>query len=492
MIDRLRQSVARQLGPRAWTGLWVGTVLILAGATALGAWLLRPDYQVLFADLTAQDMSAMAAELDRQKLPYRLEPGEQGGGTLLVEAQDVLRTRMKLMGRELPLHGAVGFELFNGGDIGMTEFTQKINYQRALQGELTRTILSLAEVRDARVLLALPEQGLFKQAASKAKASVTLTLRNGAALRPQQIAGIQRLVAAAVPGIATADVTLVDQAGVALTRSPGEGDTESGGGRLDLQKETEAYLARKATAVLEHALGAGQALASVDVSLDLDRIQSSTEEIIGAPARPGGAATGVVLRERETSRDTAPPLAAAGSDPAASGGSSQREVEYAVGRRVEQVVRQPGSIRRLQVAVVVRQPLTEVQAGHLRQIVAASTGANTERGDTVVVQTLAAFAAEAPAAAPATGPISAPVAEAAAPPRRDPALPPYGLRLLVAAIALIAALLLWLGLRRPQAQPAEPAAMTPEQRQAALEQLRGWLRQGPAPGTASAHAEGAP
>ncbi|MFY7940151.1 MAG: flagellar M-ring protein FliF, partial [Burkholderiaceae bacterium] len=131
---------------------------------------------MLFSDLKPQDAGAMTAELERLKVPYQVA---DNGTAILVDKAVVHTTRIKLMGKELPLHGAVGLELFNNTDFGMTEFAQKINYQRAVQGELTRTILSLAEIRVVRVHLALPEQGLFKQATSKAKASISLTLRQG-------------------------------------------------------------------------------------------------------------------------------------------------------------------------------------------------------------------------------------------------------------------------------------------------------------------------
>ncbi len=369
----------------------------MAATAVLAFVLLRPDYQVLFADLTVQDAAAMTAELDRLKVPYAISDGSAGEGTtILVDRNDVYRTRMKVMGKDLPLHGAVGFELFNGSDFGMTEFAQKINYQRALQGELTRTILSLSEVRDARVLLALPEQGLFKQPTSKAKASVTLSLKRGQALRPEQVVGIQRLVSAAVPGVSAQDVTLVDHTGVALTRAAADGDSgEASSGRLELKKETEAYLSRKATQVLERALGAGQALATVDVMLDMVRVQSTTENVTAAPTRPGHVTTGVVVRERESLRESAAPLAtrtAATGTGSVQGGSSQREVEYAVGRRVEQVMSQPGSIQRIQVVAVVKKALDPAREQQLPKLVAATVGASLERGDTVVVQSMDEFA----------------------------------------------------------------------------------------------------
>src|SRR6185312_10375750 len=137
-----------------------------------------------------------------------------------------------------------------------------------------RTILSLAAVEAVRVHLALPEEGLFKRAGEKAKASITLTTKAGHALAPDQVAGIQRLVAAAVTGVAAQDVTIVDQRGVALTRAAQpDGAGEPNAQRLDLKRETEDYLARKVDAVLERRFGAGQAMASVDVTLDMDQVR---------------------------------------------------------------------------------------------------------------------------------------------------------------------------------------------------------------------------
>src|SRR3954467_4921325 len=141
---------------RIGRGAGLAGIVLLVALSAW--WLLRPDRAVLFADLRPQDAALMAAELDKLKLAYTVA---DNGATLLVDRAQVHATRMKLMDKELPLHGAVGLELFNNSDFGMTEFAQKVNYQRALQGELTRTILSFPEVQDVRVHLALPEQGLF-------------------------------------------------------------------------------------------------------------------------------------------------------------------------------------------------------------------------------------------------------------------------------------------------------------------------------------------
>jgi flagellar M-ring protein FliF len=483
------------LGRGGRVGLVAGALAIVAATGLLAWWTLRADYQVLFADLTPQDAAAMAGELEKQKVAFSLDERE-GGTTILVDRNEVHKTRIKMMGRDLPLHGAVGFELFNNSDFGMTEFAQKVNYQRALQGELTRTILSLSEVRDARVLLALPEQGLFKQNAARPKASITLSLRQGQALRPEQVAGIQRLVAAAVPGISAEDVTLVDQWGVALTRVADGPHVEGGSARLDVKRDVEGYLARKAGEVLDRALGAGQALASVDVTLNLDRVQVTTEEVVGAPGKSGHAQTGVVVRERDTQRDLGGPLAVrASADGAGSaGGSSQREVEYAVGRRVEQVVSHPGAVRRIQVVAVVRRALDAAQQEQIARMVAASVGASTDRGDTVVVHSMEAMAPARVAGlaskpgdgGQAAGTIAA--ASAGGPAREPEAgwLPNRPVRPLGAGLAaglgmLLAALVglvLWLALRGRGGRRHADAPLTEAQREAALVQVQTWLRSG--------------
>lgn len=447
-----------------------GLVLFLGTVVFFAWWAFRVEYQVLFTDLKPQDALAMTAELDKQKVPYRLG---DGGSTILVDKTQVHATRIKLMGKEIPLQGVVGFELFNNTDFGMTEFAQKINYQRALQGELTRTILSLAEVSEVRVHLALPEQGLFKQASSKPKAAITLTLKQGQNLRPEQVFGIQHLVASATPGMTLADVAVVNHQGVALSRVTANAESgaapANSSARLDLKKETEDYLARKAALVLDQSFGAGQAIASVDVLLNMDQIRTTTEEVIAAPGRENKSPAGVMVRERESVRDSgvAPLDARPGTG---ANGSTQREVEYQAGRRVEQVVSQPGSIRRIQVVAVVRKALDAGDEEQTRKVIAAAVGASIERGDTVVVQSLKSGAMPLPAVSDAVS--DAPRAGGASAAAQGDVPAP------VVAIAglLLAVLggLVWLLLHRKKA--AAPA-MSEEQRQAALHQVRAWMQQ---------------
>lgn len=460
MLNNLWENLDR----RGRFGIVAGAVLI-AGATAIGGYMvLRTDYDVLFADMSMQDTAAMVAELDRMKVPYRL--GE-GGTTILVDKETVHKTRLALMGKDLPLHGAVGLELFNTTDFGMTEFAQKINYQRALQGELTRTILSLPEVRDVRVHLAFPEQGLFKQPDVHPKAAVYLTLKTGDALRKDQVNGIQRLVAAAVPGVAVKDVTLVDQHGVALTRVQDDGDAGDGdSSRLDIKRDLENYLSRKVGAVLEREFGPGQAIASVDVSLNMDRVRRTEESVLGAPGTAGHAA-GTVVRERQVTQDGAPPLDTAAG--AGRNGNSEREVEYQVGRRVEQIVSQPGSIQQLQVVALVRKPLDADDVERLKRVVAAAAGTQAARGDTVEVQTVDQPATATPAAA-----IAPALADEARTPTQMPSAAANGTRvagLLTMILVAVAGagVVIW---RRRKPRMSE---LSHEERAAALRQIRLWL-----------------
>jgi flagellar M-ring protein FliF len=377
-----------RLANNAKVGIAGGLLLILLAAVALGLWAYRTDYQVLFSDLAPRDAATMTTELDRMKVPYQLA---DGGNTILVAKDDVYRTRLKLMGNDMPLHGAVGFEVFNNADFGMTEFVQKVNYQRAIQGELTRTILAIEDVQSARVHLALPEQGLFKKSTTKPKASVTLAMKPGHILAADQVAGIQRLVAASVPDIVAGDVTILDQHGIALTRlASAEGAIESASTQLDSKRVTEDYLMRKVNQVLDKTLGAGAAVATVDVVLNLDQSKITTEEVL--PARMNGndnIPTGVVVRERQSTREGIASGPTAAIDPTAkntqSGATSSVENEYQVGRRVEQIVTASGALKRMTIAVVVKRPLSDSQVQKIKDVVSLAIGFNAQRGDAVVV-----------------------------------------------------------------------------------------------------------
>lgn len=473
-------TMFKQIWDRLQTGARVGLVLclvLLAGAMiSLSLWIFRADYQVLFSDLAPADAAAMTAELDKMKIPYRLDGG---GNTILVLGDDVYKTRLKLVGRDLPLHGTIGFELFNNADIGMTEFAQKVNYQRALQGELTRTILSYEEIQAARVHLALPEQTLFKKSNAQAKASVSLTLKPGKVLQPHEVQGIQRLVAASVPDILEQDVTIIDQHGVALTGAASHDSEsgESGSSNLDSKEAIEKYLNHKVVKILDHTFGEGLAAVTIDVVLNHDAVKTTTENVLGADS----GNTGVIVHEHQTGRET-PAETTPGVMPlegvqrGTATANVNRDVDYQVGRRVEQIVSGPGAIEKISVAVVVHQTLDEAQVDRISDIIAKAVGMDKSRGDGVAIYAMNQFG---------TGPNTlkplnalTPTAQSAEPPMatESHSVMPFAMNTVYVLGGLILAVfLIVLMLLVRDSRQVSQARLSQQEREALLLRVRQWL-----------------
>lgn len=464
-------------------GFVAGVALIMAAVIYFGAAVLRSDYAVLFSDLDPQDTAAITAELDRLKIPYEVGENET---SVLVDRAKVHTTRLKLMGKGVNLRGGVGFEIFNNTDFGMTEFAQKINYQRALQGELARTIQALDEVKVARVHLVLPESGLFKKSNQKPKASITLSLKEGRALQSEQVLGIQRLVAASVPEISADAVTILDQRGVALTRlAESESQDTAMAARLSVKQEIEADLTRKAVAVLDKAFGPGRAIVSVDVTVNHDQTKVTQEDMLPL-ARRGQEATGVVVRRRVTTQDRPAygvPAGLDGTEETAGRSASTSEVEYQSGRRVEQTVTQPGSIRRVSVGVLLPHALEKSKFDEIRRVLAMGLGLNVARGDQIAVSSIDQFArldehesaVDKPPAPPTEAPTASP-REQRVPSSKEDSLPAWFtsqvsalLLLAVLVVAVLFALLL-------RGLPREPARLADSDRERLLANLRDWLR----------------
>lgn len=199
---------------RQWTLAAGGALILAVIAFAFWHFALRTPMVPAFTKLREGDAALIVDELQRQKTPYALA---DQGRTILVAADQVDAARIAILGGDLPLKGTVGFELFNKSDMGLTEFAQKINYQRALQGELARTLMSMAPVETARVHLTLPEDGIFQDDRQPAKASVTITAKAGAAIDPRGVVGMQRLVSSAVEGLDAANVVVLDGNGAQLS-----------------------------------------------------------------------------------------------------------------------------------------------------------------------------------------------------------------------------------------------------------------------------------
>ncbi|BCR06638.1 flagellar M-ring protein [Desulfuromonas versatilis] len=364
------------------------------------------DYKLLFANLGSSDASSVVGWLKERKIPYRLE---DEGKAIYIPADQVHETRLELAGAGLPQGGGVGFEVFDKQSFGMTDFAQKINYQRALQGELARTIASLAPVEGARVHLALAEKRLFREQQKDSTASVILKLAPGASLKESQIQGIIHLVAGSIEGIEADKVTVVDATGRILSQPPRD---ELAGpmtpGMLDHQQTLERRLEGRAQALLDRALGPGSALVKVTANLDFTQ-QEQTEEKYD----PEGS----VVRSEQSAQEKGASSVAGGIPGAQSnlpdgqGGatttqnpSSRNEetVNYEVSKVVSRKVFQVGTIKQLSVAVLIADkvapgapgeppvttPRNEKELQSIEELVRNAIGLDAGRGDQITVNSM--------------------------------------------------------------------------------------------------------
>ena len=245
--------------------LGLGGLAFLVAVGIAAVWVTMERYEPLFNGLTPQEVTEVANQLTQDGIEYRLD---QDAGRVLVTKSDVQKARATIIEHGLPLGKLPGFELFNDIEFGMTDFTQRINYQRALEGELARTIASLHPVQHARIHLVLPQTGLFAKDGSAASASVVLVLKEGAHLAHQQVSGVRGLLASAIPGLRPANVTLHDQAGVSLVRSsPSDADVEGTDTWLGTKKGYERYYQEKVSDIVSYFVGAR---AHVQVNVELD------------------------------------------------------------------------------------------------------------------------------------------------------------------------------------------------------------------------------
>jgi len=202
------------------------TILVAAAVTLLSIGIVvfltnQAEYRVLFSNLTSEDAGTIVAKLNEKKIPYKLSPA---GDIISVPAEKVSEVRLELAASGLPKGGGVGFEIFDTKNLGVTEFVQQLNYQRALQGELSRTINSLDEIQSSRVHIVMPKKSLFAEDQKKPTASVILKLKSGRTLQEPQIQGIAHLVASSIEGLNPQDVMIVDGSGKVLSKITDQSD----------------------------------------------------------------------------------------------------------------------------------------------------------------------------------------------------------------------------------------------------------------------------
>lgn len=383
-----------------------------SGALVVLLWVVfsthRPDMTTLFSQLDPADAGTIVEELKSAKVPYRVV---DNGTRIMVPSGVVHETRLRLATKGLPQGGGVGFEIFDRTSLGTTDFVQRLNYQRALQGELARTIGQLKEVARARVHLALPQPSVFTDADKPATASVVLHLRPGSRLTPEQVRGIVHLVSSSVEGLTPDRVTVIDTFGKLLARPDDKGRGPTTTGQLEIQDALESELAHRVQTMLTEILGPNKATVRVAAQMDFSSVER-TEEWFDP--------RGVVKSEQRTSESqhssTTPPSGVAGAAsnvpgqsstlPGAGTAKSTKEAEtiqYEVGKVFERKILAPGQLRRVSVAVLVDGTYRPVKDGKasesrlvyiprkreelekIKEVVKKAVGFDAARGDEVEV-----------------------------------------------------------------------------------------------------------
>ncbi|MDR2451535.1 MAG: flagellar M-ring protein FliF [Candidatus Accumulibacter sp.] len=435
-LDRARQAFDRLTSQQK---ILLGTAVaaLIAIVVAAGTWFGQSEYRVLFSNISERDGGAIIAALDQMNVPYRFS---ESGSAILIPGDRVNETRLRLATQGLPKGGNVGFELLENQKFGISQFAEQVNYQRGLEGELSKTIQSIGAVRAARVHLAIPKPTVFVREEQKPSASVLLDLYPGRSLDPTQIAGIQKLVAASVPNLSPERVELLDQSGAALSplKSPlmlaGLDPTQ-----LRYVKEIEAAAIKQVEDILSPYLGEGNF--RVQVAADID---FSVNEQTAETYRPNAAPPDISIRSQQTSESastmpsaqgvpgaisnqppvpataplTQPPVPGAGPAPGTGAPPVPGQIDaagvrapianvgqpvntrkdsttnYEVDRTIRHTKQSVGAIRRLTAAVVVNyrkdakgvpRPLAETELNQIESLVRNSAGFSQERGDSVSV-----------------------------------------------------------------------------------------------------------
>jgi flagellar M-ring protein FliF len=404
-LNKLLQPFMAMPSGKRW--MIVGVVALTIGAFALLIFASnRIDYRPLFTNLTTEDAGEIVRRLQEQKIPYQIG-GD--GRAILVPSDRVYELRLSLASDGLPQGGGVGFEIFDRKNFGMTEFVQKLNYQRAMQGELSRTIGQLSGVDQARVHLVVPEKSLFAEQEKPATASVVLRMKGARILNDSEVQGIVHLVASAVEGMTPEHVTVLDSRGKILSRQeaadPASRLTSS---MIETQRGLEKSVEDRLQTLLDKVVGSGKSAARVSATLDFRQVEKYEEKY-----DPENSAVRSEQRREEKAGGAASAAGAPGVQSnlgrtgASTGGSSSlgsrsdETLNYEVSRLTARTIEPVGTLTKLSVAILVDgryemaggkstyQPRTPEELQQLEALVKSAVGFNADRGDQVTVANIA-------------------------------------------------------------------------------------------------------
>ncbi len=359
-MDQIKTLLSALSIRQRWT---IAIAIVLAGAGVYGLtnWQREANFRPLYNSLAPEDAAVVVQKLKESGTPYRIS---SSGTTISVPEEKVAELRLEMAGAGVPKSGRIGFEIFDKTNFGMTDFAEHVNYRRALEGELERSIMSVAEVEQARVHISLPQESVFLEGRQPAKASVLVKIRSGAALPETAMPAITNLVASAVEGLGPENVSVLDMRGNLLNRPKRMGgkSDESSDAALEYQHKIEQDLAAKLDSTLEPVVGQGRFRTAVSAECDITSGEQSEENF---------DPTHSVMLSSQKTEDTSSPSHAAGgvpgtgsnlpdaaARPPATGGGTSRKTEsvnYQTAHTVKRTVLPQGAIKRLSISVLIDQ-----------------------------------------------------------------------------------------------------------------------------------------
>lgn len=376
-------GIFNKLAPQQKIVIGVVSGITLVLMIVLFGMLNQPNYGTLYTNINEEDAAKIVEQLSSKKIPYQLE---NSGRTIKVPEENVHQMRMEMASKGIPSSGIVGYEIFDQSTLGMSEFMQKLNFKRALEGELARTIIQQDGIERARVHIVVPQKTVFKSEQEETTASIVVKLKTGYSLDEGNVSAILNLVASSVEGLDQNRVSLLDTKGRLLSKDNGDGTTSIATSKqYELKQNIEKYLSDKAQSILDNVVGYGNSLVRVDVDLDFDQVEK-TMEMYDPESQ-------IAISEQTIKSESA------GSNMVDSSAqvSENSTINYEISKTVQKVIQGSGNIKKLTVAAVVNEVPKEVtkngtteivyeprpqdQLVKLEQIIKNSVGYDAQRSD---------------------------------------------------------------------------------------------------------------